>query len=133
MSSLDPIDRVIKTANWKWNGFDLLPASFGIFMALLDVIMMASAKLVSLDVIPYGVGLPLATLAYAFQPFLFIKALQFEDMVVVNLIWNLASDVIITAVGLFYFREKISDLRWVAMFFSLVSIALFSYTDVTDT
>lgn len=133
MSSLDPIDRMIRRSDWKWYGFDLLPTSFGIFMALLDVVMMVTSKLISINAIPYEVGLPLATLAYAFQPFLFIKALQFENMVVVNIIWNLASDVIITAVGLFYFNEKISDPRWVAMFLSLVSIGLFSYTDVTDT
>jgi multidrug transporter EmrE-like cation transporter len=133
MPALDSIDRLIRTHDWKWGRFDLLPVSFAIVMATLDVIMMGTAKLVSLDAIPYSIGLAFSTVVYSLQPFLFMKALQFENMTIVNIIWNLASDTLITALGIFYFGETISGLRWVAMFLSIVSIGLFSYTDVTET
>jgi multidrug transporter EmrE-like cation transporter len=133
MAPLDPLDVYIKRSDWKWNGFDMLPISFGLFMAYLDVLMMASAKMVNTGALTYGVGLTFSTLVYSLQPYLFIKALEFEDMLVVNIIWNLASDTIITLLGLFYFGETIQGLRWVAMILSVISIALFSYSDATNT
>jgi len=133
MRPVDSVDRWIKSKDWKYGTFDMLPVSFGVFMALLDVVMMGSAKLISIDAIPYSVGLTLATIVYSLQPFFFVKALEFENMTVVNVIWNLASDTLITTMGIFFFGEEISGLRWLAMFLSLVSIGLFSYTDVTTT
>ena len=133
MRTPDSIDKWIKTKDWKYGKFDLLPVSFALGMTVLDLLMMGTAKLVYLNAMPYGVGLAFATIVYSIQPFLFIKALEFENMTVVNVIWNLASDTLITALGIFYFGEKIGGLRWAAMFLSVISIGLFSYTDVTTT
>jgi len=87
------------------------------------------AKEVSLKTVPYAVGLGGATLVYAFQPYLFVKALTFENMTVVNLIWNLSSDIIVTLMGVLYYGESIAGLRWLALCMSLFSIGLFAYTD----
>ena len=133
MRTPDIIDTWIKSRDWKLGKFDLLPVSFGVLMSLLDVLMMGSAKMIKTGQISYTTGLTFSSIVYAIQPFLFIKALDFEDMVVVNLIWNLTSDVIVTLLGLFYFGEVISGLRWTAMVAAVIAIALFSYTDVTDT
>jgi multidrug transporter EmrE-like cation transporter len=50
-------------------------------------------------------------------------------MTVVNLIWNLMSNVIVTLMGVFWFGESIKGLRWVAIGMSLVSLTIFAYTD----
>jgi multidrug transporter EmrE-like cation transporter len=132
MVALDPIDRYILRRDWKWNGFDLLPISFGILMASLDILMMGSAKLVNTGALPYATGLTFSTLVYSLQPFLFIKSLEAEDMLVINIIWNLASDTFITLMGLFLFGETLNGMRLIAMCLSVISIALFSYSDTTN-
>jgi len=125
----DILDNLIKSVNWKVGRFNTLPIVFGVVMALLDIFMMAMAKEVSLKTVPYAVGLGGATLVYAFQPYLFVKALTFENMTVVNLIWNLSSDIIVTLMGVLYYGESIAGLRWLALCMSLFSIGLFAYTD----
>jgi multidrug transporter EmrE-like cation transporter len=91
--------------------------------------MMAVAKITHQGNLPYMGGLALSTLIYAPQPYLFLKAMNFENMTAVNLIWNLTSDVMVTLMGIFYFGEKIAGLRWVAVGMALFSLCLFAYTD----
>lgn len=125
----DFVDVWIKSVNWKFGGFSMLPIAFGIVMALLDIVMMSTAKMIHTGAIPYGVGFPLSILAYALQPFVFLKALDHSNMTVTNMIWNLMSNVIVTLQGVFIFGESIKGLRWLAILMSLFSLAIFAYTD----
>lgn len=125
----DFIDTLISKVNWKAGGFSFLPIAFGIVMALLDVVMMFTCKFVQLGSLAYGPGLVIATLAYSLQPYLFVKAMNYGNMTVTNLIWNLASDVIVTVSGVYVFQEKIHGLRWLAILMSLFALGLFAYTD----
>jgi len=125
----DSVDVLIKSVNWKAGGFNFLPIVFGVMMALIDIGMMGVAKLTHTKQLPYLGGLALSTLIYAPQPYLFLKAMKFENMTVVNLVWNLSSDVLVTLMGIFYFGESIAGLRWVAVGMALFSLGLFAYTD----
>ena len=119
---------VIARFNWKWGSFSFLPIVFGVVMAMVDVVMMFTSKLVHLGAVPYGAGLAVATAAYAMQPYLFIKGMNYEGMAVMNLVWNLSSNVIITLAGVFLFKESILGLRWVAILMSVFSLILFAWT-----
>ena len=125
----DFVDILIHSLKWKIGKFSVLPIVFGVAMALLDVGMMGVAKLTHQKKFSYLGGLLLSTAIYAPQPYLFLKALNFENMTAVNLIWNLSSDLIVTLMGVFYFGEKIAGLRWVAVGMALFSLLLFAYTD----
>jgi len=125
----DLLDVAISKVNWKVGKFSTLPIVFGVGMAIIDVFMMFTAKFVHLGSISYMSGLTLATLVYAVQPYLFIKAMNFENMTATNLIWNLSSDVLVTFSGVFLFKESIHGLRWVAIGMSLIALFLFAYTD----
>jgi len=127
--SKDAIDVFISKTNWKYGSFSILPIVFGVVMAVVDVIMMFTAKFVSLGSISYGLGLTIATLVYSVQPYLFIKATRLENMSVSNLIWNLTSNVLVTFSGVMVFKESIKGLRWVAIGMSMIAILLFAYTD----
>jgi multidrug transporter EmrE-like cation transporter len=127
--SKDAIDVFISKTNWKYGNFSILPIVFGVVMAVVDVIMMFTAKFVSLGSISYGLGLTIATLVYSVQPYLFIKATRLENMSVSNLIWNLTSNVLVTFSGVMVFKESIKGLRWVAIGMSMIAILLFAYTD----
>jgi multidrug transporter EmrE-like cation transporter len=127
--SKDAIDVFISKTNWKYGSFSILPIVFGLAMATIDVVMMFTAKFVSLGSISYGLGLTIATLVYSVQPYLFIKATRLESMTVSNLIWNLTSDVLVTFSGVMVFKESIRGLRWVAIGMSMIALLLFAYTD----
>jgi multidrug transporter EmrE-like cation transporter len=125
----DIFDTFIQSVNWKIGRFSFLPIFLGSMMAFFDIIMMSLAKLSAKGKIPYGTALPLATVFYAFEPYLFFKAMNYESLTTMNLIWDLSSDVLVTLVGIFYFGESIKGLRWLAVLFALFSLALFAYTD----
>ena len=125
----DFFDRFITSINWKVGRFSFLPIFLGTMMASLDVVMMSLAKLSSKGSIPYGTALPLATLIYALEPYIFFKSMNYESLTAMNLIWDLNSDIIVTLFGVFYFKESIKGLRWLAVLFSMFSLALFAYTD----
>lgn len=125
----DALDVFISKTNWKYGNFSILPIVFGLVMAAIDVVMMFTAKFVSLGSVSYGLGLTIATLVYSVQPYLFIKATRLESMTVSNLIWNLTSDVLVTFSGVMVFKESIKGLRWVAIGMSMIALLLFAYTD----
>jgi multidrug transporter EmrE-like cation transporter len=89
---------------------------------------MSTTKMVSQGTIPSWWGTPLAIGIYALEPLIFLKALNYEGMVVTNLVWNLSSNIIVTLQGVFIFGETIKGLRWVGIAMSLVSLALLAYT-----
>lgn len=101
----------------------------GSVMALIDIAMMTLLKLVSIKKVQWVVGLPIAVFLYALEPIIFLKAMNYEGMVVTNLVWNLMSNVIVTLQGVFVFGESIKGLRWLGIAMSLVSLTLLAYTD----
>ena len=125
----DFVDVLIQSVNWKLGNFDLLPILFGIVMALIDITMMGTLKFIDQGKLAYAIGFPIATLLYAFQPYVFLKAMSHSNMLTTNLIWNLASNIMVTLLGVFFFKEKIKGLKWLAIGLSLFSLGIFAYSD----
>ena len=125
----DLFDKWITSINWKIGNFSFLPIFFGVLMASFDILMMSLGKMSNIKQIPYQSGLTIATLVYAIEPYIFFKSLNYESMTVMNLVWDLTSDVMVTLFGVFYFKESIKGLRWLAVLFAMFSLALFAYTD----
>lgn len=108
--------------------FQSVPFKFGLTMATIDVLMLSIIKLISKDnrllrwmVVP--------TLIYAVQPWIFLQSLNFETLTVMNLMWDVLSDVMVTTVGLVFFKEKIGIYKVFGVLLSLVSITLLSMGD----
>ena len=125
----DFVDTLIQSVNWKLGSFDLLPIFFGIVMALIDINMMGTLKFVDQGKLAYAIGLPIAILLYAFQPYVFLKAMSHSNMLTTNLIWNLASNIMVTLLGVLFFKEKIKGLKWLAICLSLFSLGIFAYSE----
>jgi len=125
----DFIDAWIQSVNWKIGNFNMLPIVFGTMMAIVDIVMMSTVKMVSSGSISSAVGVPLSVGLYAFEPILFLKAMNYEGMVVTNLVWNMVSDIVVTLQGIIIFGESIKGLRWLGICMSLVALALLAYTD----
>jgi multidrug transporter EmrE-like cation transporter len=105
--------------NWRTIGF-------GVGFGLLDSITLPIVKAVSQG----SLGFPwmaVSSLLYASSPFIFLKALETESLTVMNLIWDLSSDLIVTFVGLFIFKESLPPLKILGVLLSFVSIFLMTY------
>jgi len=125
----DFIDRFLNGINWKIGKFNSLPLIFGTLMALTDVVMMGSAKMINEGTLSSTIGVPFIFIIYMFEPLLFLKALNYEGMVITNLTWDLMSDVLVTLQGIFVFGETLSPLRWIGVVFAGIAIVIFGYTD----
>jgi multidrug transporter EmrE-like cation transporter len=104
--------------NWRTIGFGLL---FGV----IDSIALPLVKYVHNGASKWWMLVPLVV--YAADPFIFLKAMEHESLTIMNLVWDLTSDLLITAVGLFVFAEKISPLKFLGVLFSLVGLFLMTY------
>ena len=94
-------------------------------MATIDAFMLGLLKAMSLGWINTNL-LFIPAIVYAIQPFIFYKALSTETMTVMNLLWDVLSDVLVTFEGLYFFGEKLSHRKMWGVGLSLVSIMLLS-------
>lgn len=103
---------------------------FGLIFGLLDGIGLPTIKAVSTGMLsPKWMTVPF--LLYAASPFLFLEGLRGETLTILNLVWDLSSDVIITIIGLFFFGETIGYTKGLGVLFSFVALFLMSYESHT--
>jgi drug/metabolite transporter (DMT)-like permease len=112
--------------------FDLTALGFGGAMATIDALILSALKAYSLGWIQWRGTLIITMLVYSFQPLLFLQALQFNSLTVMNLLWDVMSDVVVTIIGLFYFKEKLTKFKKMGVLLSLVSIILLTWKDDDD-
>jgi len=105
--------------------FNLDALRFGLSMATLDVTAFSIVKQVSLGFNPMWMIIPVCLYAYA--PILLLKSLKSETLTVMNVLWDVVSDVLVTLVGLFYFSEKVSWTKLCGVALSIISIVLLTY------
>ena len=103
----------------------------GLILALNDVFAQGILKNISLGVAKYS-WLIIAAIIYAIQPWIFLQGLNTTTMTVLNLTWDLFSDILITIVGIFYFKESISGLKSLGVLFAFFAITLFYLDDSTN-
>ncbi len=97
-------------------------------MALVDVFMLSIVKSVSLNsrllkwmIVP--------TIVYAVQPWIFLQSLEYETLIIMNLLWDLISNVLVTLAGLILFKESIGPYKMIGVILSFISITLLSLDD----
>jgi len=101
-------------------------------MATLDASSMSILKNLTLNGMS-KVWFGVATVLYALHPWLFLKGLSFSSMTVMNLSVDLISDVLVTALGLFYFREQLSPARIVGVLLAFASLFLLGHDSLSKT
>jgi multidrug transporter EmrE-like cation transporter len=99
------------------------PLAHGAAMAFNDVISLGLLKAIHLEWLSsYYFIVPL--ILYMAQPFLFFSALNVESMAVMNIMWDLLSDVLVTLSGIYIFKEKISNSKLLGILLAMVSMYL---------
>ena len=108
---------------------NLIVLSIATFLALLDVINNYLVKSVFLNVYKIPIAMGISTILYAIQPWILLKAFNYGSLTVLNLSWDIISDVLVTILGIFYFKESVTGLQFYGLFFAFVSIGLFALDD----
>ena len=96
----------------------------GLCMTVIDIISMGITKKIHLGLLEYN-WLAIASGLYAGQMLLFNYGLSTTSMAVLNLSWNLFSNIVITLLGIYYFKENINNLETYAIIFALFALFLF--------
>ena len=102
----------------------------GTLMAVFDLLAMTFMKVNSsqniLGVSQWFKTLGFPSFIYALQPILFFFGLQNgATMTVLNLTWDIMSDLIVTATGVFWFKESLSVMKLWGVLFGLTAVLLF--------
>jgi multidrug transporter EmrE-like cation transporter len=111
------------------NTIDWIPLRFALTMATFDVIMMSIIKSYNIGYLRGIKWMIIPTISYAIQPWIFLNSLNYQSMIVMNLLWDVISDVLVTANGYFIFGEVLTRTQWIGVGLSIVSIYLLTYKD----
>lgn len=109
-------------------GIHLIPLGFATLMATIDAFGLSLLKNISTKAVSFSF-MPIASLIYAIQPFIFLQSLNYESMTVMNILWDLTSDIIVTFVGLFVLGEEIGFRKAIGIVLSFIAIYLFTFED----
>jgi len=106
----------------------LLPLLYGAYMGLIDTMMLGLIKAIHLGWFNKSMMI-VPTFLYAIQPWLFAASMQYESMVVMNLLWDIISDLMVTASGLFFFKEKVSRTKMLGVFLAMIAVVLMAWPE----
>ena len=99
---------------------------FGLMFGMLDAISLPVIKGVNTGLFSYK-WMFVPFVLYAASPFLFLQGLKGESLTILNLVWDLTSDVVVTIIGLCFFAESISNTKMLGVCFSFIALFLMSY------
>ncbi len=104
-----------------------VPVLFGVAMAFVDVFVLGAlrAKHEHPEKISRWV-LPIAFLVYGLQSMVFYKSLDYSSLVVMNVIWDVSSDMLVSLAGFWVFREVLTRSQIAGILLGVVSIYLLS-------
>jgi drug/metabolite transporter (DMT)-like permease len=108
-----------------------IPFVFASILSSVDVLAFGLVKEVDMkELNPYFVII--AMLLYAIQPLILWKALQYETLTIVNVMWNIISSIFIAILGLGLLQEKLSYREQIGCVLGFLTIYLFVFTNKTD-
>lgn len=103
---------------------ELLGIVIGVILALLDAFTLPFILRIHKGEVPLS-DIYIPMIAYAFAPVLFLIGLNYTGMTVLNVTWDLASDVLITFIGIFIIKEHIGYESGLGLVFAFIAILLF--------
>ena len=109
--------------------FNLTGLGWGGLMALMDSSVLSLLKAYNIGWIKWNGVILISMLIYSIHPLIFLESLKTNGLIIMNLLFDVMSDIIITCVGLFYFSEKLTGIKKVGVLLSVISVILLSWKD----
>lgn len=96
-------------------------------MSVIDIMMESSVKEYVLSNKKYFILA--AVLFYMLQPLLFAYVLKYSSygMAEANIFWDVFSIIIVTFIGVYYFKEPIKNIQILGILFTIIGIILIDY------
>jgi len=98
----------------------------GLILAIVDIISFGLTKYIYLHNNLNIAWLLIPTILYGMQIWIFYYGLRSTTMTELNIIWNILSSMLVTILGIYFFTEKLDNIKIIAVLFGIVSIILFS-------
>ena len=102
----------------------VIPYLFALYMAGVDAIIMPLLKAKKIGMLTGTWMFPLASIIYAMQPLVFFQSLSLESMTIMNILWDILSDVLVALIGFFVFGETLTYLQCLGLILAFVGVAL---------
>lgn len=99
---------------------------FAFLMAFSDLFNLGLLKMLRTGQVSNMVWLGLPVLVYALQPVIFFFGLKYTSLTVLNLLWDVISDILVTVAGIFYFKESITFRQTIGIVFAMIAVVLLS-------
>lgn len=105
----------------------LVPVLFGLAMAFVDALVLGAlrAKHEHPEKLKNWI-LFIAFVVYGLQSMVFYKSLDHASLVVMNMLWDVSSDILVSLLGFFVFKEVLSQSQLVGVLLGIASIYLLS-------
>jgi multidrug transporter EmrE-like cation transporter len=97
---------------------------YALYMASIDGVVMSALKAYKTGMIKSFWVFPFSVLIYGFQPIVFYSGLGFESMTILNVLWDVLSDIIVAAIGIYLFDEKLTTQQCIGLAFCMAGIVL---------
>ena len=107
----------------------LVKYMFALYMSVIDAIILTLLKSHKIGMIEGFWVFPLAFIVYGFQSIMFYIGLSFGSMTVLNVLWDVTSDVIVSLIGVYFFGESLNTIQCIGLVLSLAGITLLGAHD----
>jgi len=95
-------------------------------MAISDLFNLSFLKMLRTGQVTNMAWLGLPVLVYALQPIIFFFGLKYTSLTVLNLLWDVISDILVTTAGIFYFKEVVTFRQTIGIVFAVIAVVLLS-------
>jgi multidrug transporter EmrE-like cation transporter len=93
-------------------------------MAGIDVVVLSLLKARHIGEVTGNWVFIFAFLVYGFQSIVFYKALSFATLTTMNIVWDVTSDVLVTLMGLYFFKEALTWSQKIGVLFAMIAMVL---------
>jgi len=105
--------------------FKIKPLLFALGLGIIDTLLLSTTKFISIGVLKYPFII-LVCILYGIQPLIFLNALGNESMSIMNLLWDVMSNIFVSLIGIYYFNETISNMKYLGIILSIISLTILS-------
>lgn len=106
---------------------NLIGLLVGFILSMSDALGLSIIKDLSIGRFTNNLWMIIPTLIYGLAPLIAYIGIKHSSITIINIIWDMSSDIVITLIALFIFREHLSKVKMVALFMAFIALFLLTY------
>ena len=105
----------------------MLPYLYAFYLASIDAVVMTLLKMKFLGTLGGSWVFPFSFAVYGSQALIFYKTLAIESMGIMNILWDVISDILVALIGVYYFGETLNTIQILGIGLSMVGMSMLRY------